>query len=76
MTSYDSSDTAVDLCRDELPVWLTTEQTAAYYQTVPATVRYWQYTGELRGVRSGKRLLFHRDEIRRRDRKLLETAKA
>ncbi|MHA3701479.1 helix-turn-helix domain-containing protein [Jatrophihabitans sp. YIM 134969] len=44
--------------------WLTTEDVASEFRTVPATVRYWRHTGTgPRGTRVGRRVLYARADV-------------
>ncbi|MEV7994922.1 helix-turn-helix domain-containing protein [Streptomyces sp. NPDC086077] len=41
------------------PAYLTTNEVAARYRTVPSTVRYWRHTGYIPGgVKRGRRVLY------------------
>lgn len=43
---------------------LTTEEVAAYFRTVPATVRYWRHVGKgPRSLRVGRRVLYRRCDV-------------
>lgn len=43
---------------------LTTEEVAAYFRTVPATVRYWRHVGKgPRSLRVGRRVLYRRSDV-------------
>jgi excisionase family DNA binding protein len=47
---------------DEL---LTTEEVAAYFRTVPGTVRYWRHVGKgPRALKVGKRVLYRAEDVR------------
>lgn len=44
---------------------LTTEEVAAYFRTVPATVRYWRHVGKgPRSLRVGRRVLYRTSDVR------------
>lgn len=44
---------------------LTTEEVAAYFRTVPATVRYWRHIGKgPRSLRVGRRVLYRASDVR------------
>ncbi len=56
----------------QVPVkYLTTEDVARRYRTVPATVRYWRHIGYgPRGVKVGRRVLYLASELDRFDTQL------
>jgi len=57
--------------------YMTTDEVAARYRTVPSVVRYWRHSGTGPGwVKLGKRVLYPMDEIKAFDRKLREQAKS
>jgi hypothetical protein len=44
--------------------YLTTEDVAACFRTVPATVRYWRHIGSgPRGTKFGRRVLYLRSDV-------------
>lgn len=44
---------------------LTTEEVAAYFRTVPATVRYWRHVGKgPRSLRVGRRVLYRASDVK------------
>lgn len=60
---------------EQLPAYLTTEEVAERYRVSAATIRYWRHIGAgPRGVRSGTRVLYPAEEIRRYDTRLQEQA--
>lgn len=45
------------------PEFMTTEEVAAYFRTVPATVRYWRHIGKgPRSFKVGRRVLYRRSD--------------
>lgn len=43
---------------------LTTEEVAAYFRTVPATVRHWRYAGTgPKALKVGKRVLYREADV-------------
>lgn len=43
---------------------LTTEEVAAHFRTVPATVRYWRHVGKgPRSLRVGRRVLYRTSDV-------------
>ena len=48
----------------EQPEMMTTEEVAAYFRTVPATVRYWRHVGKgPRSLRVGRRVLYRAGDV-------------
>ena len=44
---------------------LTTEEVAAYFRTVPGTVRYWRHVGKgPRSFKVGRRVLYRESDVR------------
>ena len=43
--------------------FMTTEEVAETCRTVPATVRYWDHIGKLRGFKLGRRKLYAREDV-------------
>lgn len=44
---------------------LTTEEVAAYFRTVPGTVRYWRHVGKgPRSLRVGRRVLYRASDVK------------
>ncbi len=57
--------------------YLTTEEMAARYRTVPSVIRHWRQTGYgPSGVRVGKRVLYPREQVEAFDRQLCEQSTA
>jgi excisionase family DNA binding protein len=50
---------------DQLPMFLTVAQVAAFMGLNHKTIRAAERDGRLKGVRIGRTLRFHRDEVRR-----------
>lgn len=51
--------------------FLTTDEVAERYRTVPGTVRYWRHVGYgPKGVKVGRRILYSEDELVRFDTEL------
>jgi excisionase family DNA binding protein len=45
--------------------YLTTEEVAERFRTVPETVRYWKHIGKIRGFKVGRRVLYDETEVQR-----------
>ena len=46
--------------------YLTSDELALRYRTVPGTVRYWRYLGKgPKGIKVGRRVLYALDEVER-----------
>lgn len=53
---------------DKIDKYLTTEDVARRYRTVPGTVRYWRHIGYIPGgIKRGRRVLYDPDELDRWD---------
>ncbi|MCX5338107.1 helix-turn-helix domain-containing protein [Streptomyces sp. NBC_00140] len=53
---------------DKIEKYLTTEEVARRYRTVPGTVRYWRHIGYIpEGVKRGRRVLYDPDVLDRWD---------
>jgi excisionase family DNA binding protein len=48
-----------------MPRYLTTEEVAERFRTVPETVRYWKHIGKIRGFKVGRRVLYDETEVQR-----------
>ncbi len=46
-------------------VWMTTQEVADHFRTSPETIRYWKHIGKIKGIRPGRKTLYHRDEVAR-----------
>jgi excisionase family DNA binding protein len=46
-----------------MPKYLTTEEVAERFRTVPETVRYWKHIGKIHGFKVGRRVLYDEGEI-------------
>lgn len=57
--------------QEQVQEWFDTEDVAARYRRSPGTIRYWRFMGYgPRGVRSGRKVIYPRDEIDRFDAEL------
>jgi excisionase family DNA binding protein len=44
---------------------MTTQEVADHFRTSPETIRYWKHIGKIKGIRPGRKTLYHRDEVAR-----------
>jgi hypothetical protein len=57
--------------------YLTTDEMAERYRTVPSVIRYWRHSGYgPEGIKVGKRVLYPREQVEAFDRQLRERGNA